>query len=156
ENLHINPSTLNTSLLYLNVLVNNKHMKAMIDTGPNRTFISLQALPTSHNRQFINKRQKSASLADGHTSISILGTLDLHIIIGDMSTTIKAHVVKDLCAECILGMDFISKYKVIINADARVVSICDDEKRITLEFDVNQEEIRCEGKIERLHFDLIV
>ncbi|CAF4130590.1 unnamed protein product, partial [Rotaria sordida] len=117
-------------------------MKAMIDTGANRTFISLQALPTSHNRQFINKKQKSASLADGHTSISILGTLDLHIIIGDMSTTIKAHVVKDLCAECILGMDFISKYKVIINADARVVSIYDDEKRITLEFDVNQEEIR--------------
>ncbi|CAF1395596.1 unnamed protein product [Rotaria sordida] len=117
-------------------------MKAMIDTGANRTFISLQALSTSHNRQFINKKQKSASLADGHTSISILGTLDLHIVIDDMSISIKVYVVKDLCVECILGMHFISKYKVIINADARVVSICDNEKRIILEFDVNQEEIR--------------
>ena len=35
KNLYENPSTLFTSLLYLNVLVNNKHMKAMIDTGAN-------------------------------------------------------------------------------------------------------------------------
>ena len=117
-------------------------MKAMIDTGANRTFISLQALSTSHSEQFINKKQRSASLADGHTSISILGTLDLHMVIGNMSTSIKAYVVKDLCAECILGMDFISKYKLVINADERVISMCDGNKRITLEFDVNQEEIR--------------
>ena len=59
-----------------------------------------------------------------------------------MPTSIRAYVVKDLCTECILGMDFISKYKVIINADARVVSICDNGKRVTLEFDVNQHETR--------------
>ncbi|CAF4424829.1 unnamed protein product, partial [Adineta steineri] len=139
--LHGNPSTLNTSLLYLNVLINNQCMKAMIDTGANRTFISLQALSTSYSKQFINAKQKTASLADGHTSISILGTLDLHIVIGDMSTSIKGYVVKDLCAECILGMDFISKYKFIINADERVISLCDHEKRIALEYDVNQDEI---------------
>lgn len=142
KDLYNNPSTLNTSLLYLNVFVNNKNMKAMIDTGANRTFISSQALPTSYNRQFINEKQKTASLADGHTSISILGTLELHIVIGGMSTSIKACVVKNLCAECILGMDFISKYKVIINADERLISICNNGKRTTLEFDVNQEEIR--------------
>lgn len=142
NDLYNNPLTLNTSLLYLNVLINNKAMKAMIDTGANRTFILLQALPTLQHQQFINKKQKTASLADGHTSISILGTLDLCIVIGDMSTSIKAHVVKNLCTECILGMDFIRKYKVIINADTRVVSICNNDKRITLEFDVNQEEIR--------------
>lgn len=95
KDLYNNPSTLNTSLLYLNVFVNNKNMKAMIDTGANRTFISSQALPTSYNRQFINEKQKTASLADGHTSISILGTLELHIVIGGMSTSIKACVVKN-------------------------------------------------------------
>ena len=142
-------SMLFTSLLYLNVLVNNKHMKAMIDTGANRTFISFQALSTSHNRQFIDKKQKIASLANGQTSISILGTLDLHIVIGDMPTSIRAYVVKDLCAECILGMNFISKYKALINADARVVSICDNGKRVTLEFDVNQHETRCPARTLR-------
>ena len=127
-------------------------MKAMIDTGANRTFISLQALPTLNNREFINTKQRSASLADGHTSLSILGTLDLHIVIGDMSTSIEAYVVKDLCAECILGMDFISKNKFIINADERVVSICDNGKRVTLEFDVNQEEIRYPARTIRYSY----
>ena len=55
KKLYDNPSTLNTSLLYLDVLINNKCMKAMIDTGANRTFISLQALP---NRQFINTKRR--------------------------------------------------------------------------------------------------
>ncbi|CAF1454628.1 unnamed protein product [Adineta ricciae] len=140
--LHSNPSTLNTSLLYLDVLVNNKQMKAMIDTGANRTFISLQALPRPHTQQFIDKQQRSASLADGQTSLSILGTLELCIDIGDMSTIIKGYVVKELCAECILGMDFISKYKLIINADERTVTMHDDDRCITTTFDVNQRKIR--------------
>ncbi|CAF1576005.1 unnamed protein product [Adineta ricciae] len=140
--LHSNPSTLNTSLLYLDVLVNNKRMKAMIDTGANRTFISLQALPRPHTQQFTDKQQRSASLADGHTSLSILGTLELCIDIGDMSTIIKGYVVKELCAECILGMDFISKYKLIINADERTVTMHDDDRCITTTFNVNQRKIR--------------
>ena len=96
--LYSNPSTLNTSLLYLDVLVNNKRMKAMIDTGANRTFISLKALPRPHTQQFAEEQQRSASLADGHTSLSILGTLELCIDIGDVSTTIRGYVVKELCA----------------------------------------------------------
>ena len=52
-NLYANPSTLNTSLLYLDVLVNNKFMKAMIDTGANRTFISFQALPMLNSNKLL-------------------------------------------------------------------------------------------------------
>ena len=149
KNLYNNPSTLNTSMLFLSVPVNNKHMKAMIDTGANRTFISFQALSASHDQQFINKKSNNAFLADGHTLISILGTLDLHIVIGDMPTSISAYVVKDLCTECILGMDFIRKYKVIIDADVHIVSICDNGKRRTLKCDVNQQEIRYPARVTR-------
>ncbi|CAF4815646.1 unnamed protein product, partial [Rotaria sp. Silwood2] len=96
KNLHINPSTLNTSLLYLNVSVNNKCMKAMIDTGANRTFISIKALDPSYGKMFVNKLHKCAILADGYSSISVYGTLHLSIIMGDTSTSIKAFVVKEL------------------------------------------------------------
>ncbi|KAF9760566.1 hypothetical protein NGRA_3123, partial [Nosema granulosis] len=114
----------------------------MIDTGANRTFISLQALPISLSQKFIHAKQKTASLADGHSSISILGTLELNIIVGDMTTSIETHVVKELCTDCILEMDFISKYKFVINATERTVSMCDRNKCITLEFDVKQERTR--------------
>jgi transposase InsO family protein len=139
-NLHINPSTLNTSLLYLNINVNSKCMKAMIDTGANRTFISTKALGPSHGKMFINKIHKRVILADGYSSISVYGTLNLSIIMGDTSTSINALVVKELCADCILGMDFINKYKLIINAEERIVSLYNNYKRTTLRFDINSNE----------------
>ncbi|CAF2107125.1 unnamed protein product, partial [Rotaria magnacalcarata] len=113
-------------------------MKTMIDTGANRTFISINALHLSYKKQPINNLSRRVLLADGYTSISILGTVHLSINMGDMLTTIKAFIVKELCVDCILGMDFINKYKMIINTEERTVSIRDDHKRTTLQFDVNK------------------
>ncbi|CAF4243303.1 unnamed protein product, partial [Rotaria sordida] len=44
SSLHRNLWALNTSLLYLNVIVNNKKMKVMMDTGATRSFISIKTL----------------------------------------------------------------------------------------------------------------
>jgi hypothetical protein len=137
KNLYFNPSTLNSSLLYLDVFVNNKRMKVMIDTGANRTFISIKALDPSCGKMFVNKIHKRVILADGYTSISIYGTLNLSIIMGGTLTSIKAFVVKELCADCILGMDFINKYKLIINTEEKIVSLYNNYKRTTLKFDIN-------------------
>ncbi|CAF4386202.1 unnamed protein product, partial [Rotaria magnacalcarata] len=93
-----------TSLLYLNVIVNNKLMTTMIDTGANRTFISIKALHLSYKKQSINKVSSRVILADGYTSLSILGTVHLSINMGDILTTIKAFIVKELCVDCILGI----------------------------------------------------
>ncbi|CAF2042047.1 unnamed protein product, partial [Rotaria magnacalcarata] len=57
---------------------------------------------------------------------------------GDMLTNIKAFIVKELCVDRILGMDFINKYKLIINTEDRTVSIRDSHKHTTLQFDVNK------------------
>ncbi|CAF4100345.1 unnamed protein product [Rotaria sordida] len=116
-------------------------MKVMLDTGANRTFISSKALHPLNSKQFVNKLYKRVILADGNTSLSILGTWDLSIIMGDMLTSIQAFVVKELCADCILGMDFINKYKLIINTEEQMVSICNDHQRTTLKFDLNQGDI---------------
>ena len=94
--------------------VNNKKMKVMLNTGANRTFISIKSLHPLNSKQFVNKLYKRVTLVDGYTSLSVLGTLGLSIIVGDMLISIKSFVVKDLCAECVLGMDFINKYKLII------------------------------------------
>ncbi|CAF1223354.1 unnamed protein product [Rotaria sordida] len=145
--LHKNPSNPNTSLLYLNVIVNNKKIKVMIDTGANRSFISIKALDPSYGKQFINKSHNRVILADGYTSLFILGTINLFITVGDMLTSIKALSVKELCADCILGMDFIHKYKLIINTEEQIVSISDNYKRITLKFDVNRNDIRYPARL---------
>jgi hypothetical protein len=123
NNLYNNPSTPNTSLLYLNVFVNNKSMKVMIDTGANRSFISIKSLRPSYAKQFVNQIHSRVILADDHTSISVLGTINLSIAMDDMLTSIRAFVVTELCADCILGMDFINKYKLIINIEEQIVSV---------------------------------
>ena len=139
--LYDNSSTSNTPLLYLNVIVNNKKLKVMLATGANRTFISVKALHPSDSKKIVNKSYKRVILADGYTSLSILSTWDLSTIMGDMSTSIQAFVIKELCADCILGMDFINKYKLIINTEEQMVSISNNYQRTTLKFDLNQGDI---------------
>ncbi|CAF1263542.1 unnamed protein product [Rotaria sordida] len=117
-------------------------MKVMMDTGANRSFISIKALDPSYGKQFINKSHSRVILADGYTSLSVFGTMNLFIVMDDMSTSIKALFVKELCANCILGMDFIHKYRLIINTEEQIVSISDNYKCITLKFDINKGDIR--------------
>jgi hypothetical protein len=92
----------------------------MIDTGANRTFVSIKALDSIRNRNITNKTQRRVLLADGRTSISVYSEMSLSIIVNNVYTSIRALIVKDLCADCILGMDFIAKYKHINIADQTV------------------------------------
>ncbi|CAF4712302.1 unnamed protein product [Rotaria socialis] len=90
-------------------------MKTMIDIGANRTFISIKALHLSYKKQSINKLSSRVILADGYTSISIIGTVHLSINMDDMLTTIKAFIVKQLCVDCI----YVNKH--CINYPARLI-----------------------------------
>ncbi len=114
----------------------------MIDTGANRTFISCKALNLTYNKQFVNRIHRRVFLADGHTSLSIYGEIRLHIRMGDVHTFIRAFIVKELCADCILGMDYINKYKLIINAGEQTVSITDNNKQVTLKMEGDNCNIR--------------
>ncbi|CAF3939340.1 unnamed protein product [Rotaria sp. Silwood1] len=122
-------------------------MKVMIDTDANRSFISIKALDLSYGKQFVNKSHSRVILADGYTSLFVLGTMNLFITMGDMLTSIKAIVVKELCADCILGMDFINKYKLIINTEEQIVSISDNYKRTTLKLDVNKNDMKYPARL---------
>lgn len=95
----------------------------MIDTGANRSFISSALL--NHDRRFsqTERTPREVYLADGLSSLSIHGELNLPIVIKDIYTSIQVLVVKDLYGECILGMDFINKYKLIIDTASRSISI---------------------------------
>ncbi|CAF4830789.1 unnamed protein product [Rotaria sp. Silwood1] len=110
--LYNNSSIFNTSLLYLTALVNNQTMKVMID------------------------------IADSHTSIFVYVEVKLHITMGDIQASIGALIVKQLCTDCILGIDFINKYKLIINTEDQTISICENDKRTTLKIDINSNNVR--------------
>ncbi|CAM2727912.1 unnamed protein product [Rotaria socialis] len=98
-------------------------MQLMLDTGANRTFISQKALNSIRSSKIINQIQREVFLADGYTSIMVYGEVDLSFIMNNIRTSIRALIVKNLCVNCILGMDYIIKYKLIINTVNRTITI---------------------------------
>ncbi|CAF2152780.1 unnamed protein product [Rotaria magnacalcarata] len=122
-------------------------MRAMIDTGANRTFISFKAVHSTNSKQFIKKIQRRVFLADGQSSAFVYGEITLHIMLGDIQASIVAFIVKQLCTDCILGMDFINKYKLIINTEDRTISIRNNDKRLLLKLDSNSSRVHSPARL---------
>ena len=121
---HQNPSIGNiTSLLFINACVNDRRMKVMIDSGATRTFVSKEFLNDMKEKRIVNQVRRRVFLADGVTSLIVYGEIDLFIRIGTTKAFIRAFVVDRLCSGCILGMDFIRKYHLIIDMMKQVMWI---------------------------------
>lgn len=73
--------------------------------------------------------------------------MKLNISLSEMQTSISALAARELCADCILGLDFINNYKLIINAGAQTVSIRDENKQVTLKINVNENEIHFPARL---------
>jgi predicted aspartyl protease len=121
---HQNPSKgNNTSLLFVNASVNDRQMKVMIDTGATQTFVSKECFNDMKEKRIVNQVRRRVFLADGVTSLIVYGEIDLFIRIGTTKAFIRAFVVDRLCSGCILGMDFIRKYHLIIDMMKQVMWI---------------------------------
>ncbi|CAF4091250.1 unnamed protein product [Rotaria magnacalcarata] len=83
----------------------------------------------------------------GQSSIFVYDEIKLHIMLGDIEASIVALIVKQLCTDCILGMDFINKYKLIINTEDRTISIRNNDKRILLKIDSNSSRVHSPGRL---------
>ena len=142
KNQYGNPSQYtHASLLFLNAYIYDKQMKLMIDTGANRTFITMKVLNSIRNSRIINRIQRQVFLADGYTSITVYGEVNLPLVINNVYTSIRALIVENLCVNCILGMDYIIKYKLIINIVNRTISMGIKNYRFTMPIDNSEKNI---------------
>ena len=139
-----------TPLLYFNAFVYDKCIKLMIDTGANRTFISINALNSTRNNKVIERTSKKVILADGNTPITVQGEVELSIVMNNIYTSIRAFVVNDLCVDCILGMDYIVKYKLIIDVEKRTLSMGMKKRRLVIPIDNEGKDKRETPLISRL------
>ncbi len=95
----------NPSLTFITAFINKIPTQILIDTGASRSFIRESTLKNCRLRM---SKQKNYlfRLADGTTSFSTIGEIQLYIKINDITTTILALVVRNLSCDCILGMVF--------------------------------------------------
>ncbi|CAF3349874.1 unnamed protein product [Rotaria sp. Silwood1] len=85
--------------------------------------------------QFIHKNPYSFVLADGVAPFQVLGTIELSIQFVNMTTTIQAHIARNLCADMILGMDYINKYNLNIDVKQQTIAIEYNNRILTMNID---------------------
>ncbi|CAF2792588.1 unnamed protein product [Rotaria sp. Silwood2] len=85
--------------------------------------------------QFIHKNPYSFVLADGAAPFQVLGTIELSIQFVNMTTTIQAHIARNLCADMILGMDYINKYNLNIDVKQQTIAIESNNRILTMNID---------------------
>ncbi|CAF5016382.1 unnamed protein product [Rotaria sp. Silwood1] len=111
--------------------VNQVSMKVMFDSGATTSFISIAALQRTTHLP-IRFTQQLYLMADGYTTFEVIGTVKIFIEFNQMKTSIVARIVNSLCADCILGMDYINKYKVNLNNKDKQIQIHTFNNKITL------------------------
>ena len=97
-------------------------MKVMFDSGATRSFIKKTALKRTKHLP-IKFNQQHYLMADGYTKFEVVGLVKIFIELNQMRTSIVVGVVNKLSADCILGMDYINKYKVNLNNKEKQVQI---------------------------------
>ena len=123
------------SLIYITTLVNNHRMKIMLDTGASYSFINADFLRFPDHFSCFKKHRKRFFLADGLTSLQVIGTIQLNIKLGDVRTTTQAFIAKHLCASLILGMNYLSKYDFEIHTKKRNILFQVNDQRIIIPMD---------------------
>ncbi|CAF4986639.1 unnamed protein product, partial [Rotaria socialis] len=136
----INPSPLS----FITVPVNGIQLQCLLDTGASNTFIHTSTLSKiRHNK--INRIKGKYTLADGNTTVDIVGEVEIYIQIGNIETRITALISKSLSTLCILGQDWIRKY---------AVDICQSTKLIVIHTLRSSATIRMDNNMDKHNFDL--
>ncbi|CAF1309028.1 unnamed protein product [Didymodactylos carnosus] len=112
----------NPSLVYINVYVNNRQTRALIDSGAAHSSITQSALSKIRHSSLLPSKTV-AHLADSTTPLHIIGEVNLHIRALKIDSLITALVVKHLNSDFILGFNWFVETGARIEYDRHQVSI---------------------------------
>ena len=106
--------------------VNNKSVKALIDSGASRSFISENFLSTLGIPFSALKTSDMSSLvaASGHP-LPIVGTILLNVNIQCLSIPTTFHVLRNLLIKCVLGVNFLQDSGALLNCAKKTLSLYD-------------------------------
>ena len=128
----INQKPSKSSLIFITTFVNTRKTKILIDTGATTTFINTKVL---QYMKHLRHTPYSLLLADGLAPFYVLGVVELSIQFANTTTKVQAHIAKNLCADMIIGMDYINFYNLNINIMRQVVSIHHHNHTFTMNID---------------------
>ena len=110
-------------LLNAKLIVNNIPLQTLMDTGASATCISFNILQRMANFRYIDKTAASFVLADGVIPLQSNGSVELSMQFGNEPIKFRAFVIKQLCVELIIGMDFLITFNTIIDVKSQYLSL---------------------------------
>lgn len=123
------------SLIFITTFVNKYKTKILVDHGATTTFINKRMLQHMTHLQYIPQTPYSFLLADGVTPFQVVGLVKLSIQFAGLNTQIQAHIARNLCADMILGMDYINSYNLNVNVKEQTISIEHQNRIFTINID---------------------
>ena len=118
-------------------MVNQSSMKILIDTGATTSFIRESSLNHIRPPRYIHNQHHTFLLADGIAPFQVLGVVELTILFSNQPLIIHAHVARHLCADMILGMDYINHYNLRIDTQQQQLSIYLENQWLSINIDTD-------------------
>lgn len=119
----VNSYPSNYFLPYAHLLVNQAKLRTLFDTGATNTCINHQILSKLVNVHFVNYSPQILTLADGIFTLKVLGRVDLILSIQNQRLPFQALVTENLCADLVVGLDFLIEFRAIIDIEHRKISL---------------------------------
>ena len=104
----------------------------MLDTGANFSFLHVAHLHSSEHFRYSRTCHQRFFMADGLTSFSVTGIVELTIELNNIKTNISAFVANHLCTDLILGMNYLSKYDLEIRTKSRSILFTIDQRQLVI------------------------
>ena len=109
----------------------------MLDTGANFSFLNATHLHSSEHFRYSRTCHQRFFMADGLTSFSVTGIVELTIELDNIKTSISAFVANHLCTDLILGMNYLSKYDLEIRTKSRSILLTVGHRQIVIPVDTD-------------------
>ncbi|CAF5148705.1 unnamed protein product, partial [Rotaria magnacalcarata] len=122
-------------LLYAKLIVNNVPLQTLIDTGASATCISFNTLQRMSNFRYIDTNVSSFVLADGVIPLQSNGSVELSMQFGNELIKFHAFVIKKLCVDLIIGMDFLIIFNANIDVKSQYLSLETFGRRTSIRLD---------------------
>ena len=103
-----------------------------MDTDASATCISFYILQRMANSRYIDQIAASFVLADGVIPLQSNGSVELSMQFGDELIKFRAFVIKQLCVDLIIGMDFLITFNAIIDVKSQYLSLEHFGRRISI------------------------
>ena len=109
------------AVLKVNGEVNRKKLFVLIDSGATVSAINQEVVgkPCVH----LPESQQSTTIGANGLPLNVVGHVTLPVAIGDFNAQQKFVVVKNLSVDCLLGTDFLTAHKVVIDCGEQVLHI---------------------------------